>query len=64
VAGVPLALELEPALPAIEGDATQLRQVIHNLIANAQEAFAFARAVHMPARQDRRAHGTRVAGGR
>jgi len=47
VAGVPLALELEPGLPAIEGDATQLRQVIHNLIANAQEAFALgARSAH------------------
>jgi nitrogen fixation/metabolism regulation signal transduction histidine kinase len=38
-AGAPVALTLEP-LPAIEGDATQLRQVIHNLIGNAQEALA------------------------
>jgi PAS domain S-box-containing protein len=35
-----LALELAPDLPRIEGDATQLRQVIHNLVANAQDACA------------------------
>ncbi|MCS6944195.1 MAG: ATP-binding protein [Burkholderiaceae bacterium] len=39
-AGAPVQLALAPALPLIEGDATQLRQVIHNLIANAQEAIA------------------------
>lgn len=35
-----LGLELAPALPLIEGDATQLRQVIHNLLSNASEAMA------------------------
>jgi nitrogen fixation/metabolism regulation signal transduction histidine kinase len=35
----PLFLQLAAGLPAIEGDATQLRQVIHNLIANAQDAL-------------------------
>jgi nitrogen fixation/metabolism regulation signal transduction histidine kinase len=39
-AGAPVALVLAPHLPMIEGDATQLRQVIHNLIGNAQEALA------------------------
>lgn len=34
-----LHLELEDALPAIEGDATQLRQVIMNLITNASDAL-------------------------
>jgi nitrogen fixation/metabolism regulation signal transduction histidine kinase len=34
----PLRLELAARLPRIAGDATQLRQVIHNLLANAQEA--------------------------
>ncbi len=35
---VPLRLELASGLPRILGDATQLRQVVHNLLANAQEA--------------------------
>jgi len=39
-AGAPVLLSLAPNLPLIQGDATQLRQVIHNLIGNAQEALA------------------------
>ncbi|HOL36570.1 MAG: PAS-domain containing protein [Proteobacteria bacterium] len=35
-----LAAALEPALPRILGDATQLRQVIHNLVQNALDAVA------------------------
>jgi len=35
-----LRLELAADLPRIGGDTTQLRQVIHNLLANAQEAAA------------------------
>lgn len=35
-----LTLELEPALPKIAGDSTLLRQVIHNLLQNAQDALA------------------------
>jgi len=34
--------ELDPAVPRILGDATQLRQVIHNLLRNAQDALADA----------------------
>jgi nitrogen fixation/metabolism regulation signal transduction histidine kinase len=34
-----LHLQLAAELPTIDGDATQLRQVIHNLIANAQDAL-------------------------
>jgi nitrogen fixation/metabolism regulation signal transduction histidine kinase len=30
--------DLDPTLPMIEGDAQQLRQVVHNLIQNAQDA--------------------------
>jgi PAS domain S-box-containing protein len=33
-----LVAHLQPALPHIEGDATQLRQVIHNLVQNALDA--------------------------
>jgi nitrogen fixation/metabolism regulation signal transduction histidine kinase len=33
-------LELAPGLPHIVGDASQLRQVIHNLLQNAQDALA------------------------
>ncbi len=35
-----IQLSLRPGLPLIEGDATQLRQVIHNLLVNAQDALA------------------------
>jgi len=35
-----LRVELEPGLPLIEGDPTQLRQVIHNLLSNARDAVA------------------------
>jgi len=37
-AGVPVQAELDPASPAILGDPQQLRQVIHNLLQNAQDA--------------------------
>jgi len=35
---VPIRAELDPACPRIAGDAQQLRQVIHNLVQNAQDA--------------------------
>ncbi len=35
-----IELSLRPGLPLIEGDATQLRQVIHNLVVNSQDALA------------------------
>ena len=44
--GAGIELKLGNPLPAILGDAGQLRQVIHNLIANAQEAIGAARAAH------------------
>jgi nitrogen fixation/metabolism regulation signal transduction histidine kinase len=36
--GIPIQVELDPASPLIRGDAQQLRQVIHNLLQNAQDA--------------------------
>ncbi len=35
---VPVAVELDGDCPAIQGDAQQLRQVVHNLLQNAQDA--------------------------
>jgi nitrogen fixation/metabolism regulation signal transduction histidine kinase len=43
-----LELALAPGLPLIEGDATQLRQVIHNLLANAHDALAAREAAAGP----------------
>ena len=37
-ATVPVQYALDPACPAIQGDAQQLRQVVHNLLQNAQDA--------------------------
>jgi nitrogen fixation/metabolism regulation signal transduction histidine kinase len=35
---VPIVLDLDPRCPSVMGDAQQLRQVIHNLLQNAQDA--------------------------
>jgi nitrogen fixation/metabolism regulation signal transduction histidine kinase len=43
---------LAPALPAVLGDATQLRQVIHNLLQNAQDAMSERGGDAPPARID------------
>jgi len=37
-AHVPVSMELDPQCPKIMGDAQQLRQIIHNLLQNAQDA--------------------------
>ena len=41
---VPVRLELQANCPAVKGDAQQLRQVIHNLLQNAQDATESARS--------------------
>ena len=35
-----IRLELAPGLPSVQGDASQIRQVIHNMLQNAQDALA------------------------
>ncbi len=47
-ANVPVTLELDPLCPDILGDAQQLRQVVHNLLQNAQDATE-AKAAGQPA---------------
>ena len=44
---VPVRLELDAACPLVMGDAHQLRQVIHNLLQNAQDATESANAISM-----------------
>ncbi|MFN3544600.1 MAG: ATP-binding protein [Thiobacillus sp.] len=39
-AAIGLSLDLQPDLPRVSGDSTLLRQVIHNLMQNAQDALA------------------------
>ncbi len=43
-ASVPVKAELDPRCPRIAGDAQQLRQVVHNLLQNAQDATEQARS--------------------
>ena len=43
-ADIPVRAELDPRAPLIRGDAQQLRQVIHNLLQNAQDAQATRQA--------------------
>jgi nitrogen fixation/metabolism regulation signal transduction histidine kinase len=55
-----LVLELGPDVPLILGDATRLRQVIHNLVQNAQDATyetAHPRIVFLTEKVDARASG-------
>jgi PAS domain S-box-containing protein len=52
-----MAIELEPALPPVRGDPAQLRQVIHNLLQNAQDALADASEPRIVVRSEQTADG-------
>jgi nitrogen fixation/metabolism regulation signal transduction histidine kinase len=62
---VPIAKRLAPGLPAVWADGTQIRQVIHNLVQNAQDALENARGTgRSPAievRTELAEHGVRLA---
>jgi nitrogen fixation/metabolism regulation signal transduction histidine kinase len=51
-----IRVELEPGLPHLVGDSAQLRQVIHNLLQNAQDALAGSDNPSIVVRSER-AHG-------
>ena len=46
--GVHIALTLAPECPPIRADAQQMRQIVHNLLQNAQDAAEAARALRAP----------------
>ncbi|HMM54060.1 MAG TPA: ATP-binding protein [Candidatus Desulfobacillus sp.] len=58
--GVSLRAELAPGLPRVAGDAAQLRQVIHNLLANAVDALAGVAAPEVRVATRREANGVQL----
>ena len=56
-AGTELTLRLDPALPAIRADASQLRQVIHNLISNSIDAAGAEAEIEIRTRSDASPNG-------
>jgi nitrogen fixation/metabolism regulation signal transduction histidine kinase len=57
---VPVSWQLQEGLPPILGDAAQLRQVVHNLIQNAQDACAQASMAQVEVRTEMRPQSQRV----
>jgi nitrogen fixation/metabolism regulation signal transduction histidine kinase len=57
--GSSIALELGEALPLIVGDASQLRQVVHNLLQNAQDALIDTAEPRIVVRSETGADGVR-----
>jgi nitrogen fixation/metabolism regulation signal transduction histidine kinase len=56
-AGVDIAVQLEPGLPAVDADPGRLRQLLHNLIRNAVEALAGQPDARVAIRTRKRATG-------
>jgi len=57
---VPVSWHLQAGLPPILGDAAQLRQVVHNLIQNAQDACAQSPRAQVEVRTEMRPQSQRV----
>ncbi len=57
---VPVRCDLSPDCPLIAGDAQQIRQVIHNLVQNAQDAMGSATGGEVLVKTRRSATGQRV----
>ena len=57
---VPVRWQLQAGLPPILGDAAQLRQVVHNLIQNAQDACAQSPRAQVEVRTEMRPQSQRV----
>jgi len=55
-----IALELDDSLPQIDGDLARLRQVIHNLLQNAEQAVADVKRPRIVVRTRREAAGARL----
>ena len=56
-----LALELSSGLPAVAGDSVKLRQVIHNLLQNAEHAMAEVAAPRVVVRTEPTSEGVRLS---
>jgi nitrogen fixation/metabolism regulation signal transduction histidine kinase len=56
----PIDAQLAPALPAVLGDATQLRQIVHNLLRNAEDALGESEQPRIELRTARDGHFVRL----